>query len=1166
MAGKKKSGSQKKTGDTNFNNSNSRRKALEPEDMDDEIDLFHKQRDVVPLDLDDDVGDSSDSDDEIPVLDDKDIRDDTSDEDEDEDEDEDYEDDDEDEDVNEKGLVGQMARQLKYMREKFPGADNEMKDGEDEDEEEEEGKHAWGVKGKGNLHGGDNRDIELDSSDEEDLQEEENEVVRLQKEKANSLSAADFGLEDVSAEGPSLEEKSVGKKISGKGVSTEESDDPKNWNTLSREEQMNVVYSSAPELVGLHSELNDALEQLETRINPALDKAKERGIPIDGALRLLETNQQLLMVYCQYITFYLLLKSEGLPVHDHPVIERLVETKGLLDKMNQLGGDLPAKLEEFLKKDTSPKALDNSVKQDTGAIMECDISTKEHDPSTVSADALEVSEPHRTNVVKEVKEGRRKRKNDDEIGVESTEMLRIRAALEEKLKQKGVFSLVSPDAHSKAQKKPKLANGRLETRDDFDDDTGDLVNGNDVVTAARGLQTNLYSKKLKVISGDEDIPRRDDIGERRRKHEMRVLATAGIKGGDDGEPDNVQDESNDVAEEDGSDSTDDSSEDEEELDDVKKPVAAKSEKRKAKAAAAASTTPLVPETVDGKRGINYAIEKNRGLTRKRKKSIKNPRKKYRLKHQSAERRRKGQVVGIKKPSGPYGVIKFASHSLRLASSSKNTGRRTMAPPSKNIRTISQEAFDELVKENMDDLDMEPSEALEDAVQSLTLQGVDLSGIVKSVPGEESAVMKCVSRLNELASNSSQNDLEEIGSLFRKLIDECSIVGEGSGNAAVAVRNGGVQSVVALCSRIPIESSEQILVLAFKSLSLLLHGNSTINLFLNFLWNYWNYSNLVAHREFLIDIESTEKFRLSGGPAVVAGYLKEGSKSLEILSSGFSVVARAATSNEVVKQSFMELKVDEVIVQVLNEQKKGSVQSLYDAIRVLLTPDDNRVVASEVYGYARRFAKIGIPVALVESLHEGLASSSLVSACIALKAVAVNDEICKSIAESGGIDVILKCIDDSGEHGYSDVARTCCSLLAKLAGSDSNKTAIVEKNGMVKLIQLSSRFSDDPSVLLEVMPIFTILSLRSPDNAARAMEAGAGDLAFQAMENFPTTPQLQRNACMMIRNLAVRNAENRTLLLNQGIDKLIRRARENHGSCKDAATDALRDLGLDNYKS
>lgn len=41
---------------------------------------------------------------------------------------------------------------------------------------------------------------------------------------------------------------------------------------------------------------------------------------------------------------------------------------------------------------------------------------------------------------------------------------------------------------------------------------------------------------------------------------------------------------------------------------------------------------------------------------------------------------------------------------------------------------------------------------------------------------------------------------------------------------------------------------------------------------------------------------------------------------------------------------------------------------------------------------------------------------------------------------------------------------------------------------------------------------------------------------------------------------------RTLLLGKGIEKLIRKAKGNHRSCKDAASDALRDLGLDNYNA
>lgn len=44
---------------------------------------------------------------------------------------------------------------------------------------------------------------------------------------------------------------------------------------------------------------------------------------------------------------------------------------------------------------------------------------------------------------------------------------------------------------------------------------------------------------------------------------------------------------------------------------------------------------------------------------------------------------------------------------------------------------------------------------------------------------------------------------------------------------------------------------------------------------------------------------------------------------------------------------------------------------------------------------------------------------------------VQDEICRSVADNGGIDAILCCIDDCGEQGNKTVARTCLSLLSKV---------------------------------------------------------------------------------------------------------------------------------------
>lgn len=80
---------------------------------------------------------------------------------------------------------------------------------------------------------------------------------------------------------------------------------------------------------------------------------------------------------------------------------------------------------------------------------------------------------------------------------------------------------------------------------------------------------------------------------------------------------------------------------------------------------------------------------------------------------------------------------------------------------------------------------------------------------------------------------------------------------------------------------------------------------------------------------------------------MVGIITDGFENIDLLSSGFSVIAAAATGNEVIKESFMELKTDELILRALSVKSEGGVDSLYDAIRILLTPDDTRVLASQV---------------------------------------------------------------------------------------------------------------------------------------------------------------------------------------------------------------------------
>lgn len=616
-------------------------------DMDDEIDVFHKQRDIVPLDLDDDIAESDeDNDQHVFEIEDG------SDDDDDDDDDEEDEDEDED-DFEDAGLAAKIAKQQKSLKAKIGGAKDETQD-DDEEEDKEKKSVAWG-RGKNIYYDNDKGESSED--------EEEAEVLRLQNEKTKLYSNADHGLEDDddSEEEPTFEDKLKKGKASSKTKSVHEDDMDtgvevvmKDPSSLSKEEQMDIVYNSAPELVGLLSELNEAVDQLETKVDPILNKLKEEKNLNKPGIQYMELKKQLLLSYCQAITFHLLLKSEGHSVHDHPILARLVEIKNLLDKMKPIDENLSFEVEDYFKKNVTTTMVD-SVKISP---FESVSLVNNHKPT------IEQKEPQVES--KTVNEGKRKRENEKR-GLQSVEMLKVRAALEEKLKEKGVFNLKALKKTDGVNKNLKPLNGKLEALDDFDDDTFN-IEGNQNKSKLSQLVTQ--TKKPRVISGDDDLPKRDDIGERRRKHEVRVLASAGIQSDDD-----MQNDENTLE----ADEVDDMNEDgdtesDSESDLYKETKLKRDAKLAAKAQKYSRTAPSVamPETsVDGKRHINYEMEKNRGLTRKRNKDIKNPRKKYKLKHKKKEVARKGQVREHRKPSGPYGGegsgINTISRSIRFKS-------------------------------------------------------------------------------------------------------------------------------------------------------------------------------------------------------------------------------------------------------------------------------------------------------------------------------------------------------------------------------------------------------------------------------------------------------------------------------------------------------------------
>ncbi|XP_039845012.1 something about silencing protein 10-like isoform X5 [Panicum virgatum] len=582
---------------------------------DDEIDAFHKKRDMIPFNADD-VRESEDDEMEQPVFDLEGVSDSET----------DHSGGEENSDMDEanyeewdKGYIAKLKRAERAVKQ-LAGGDDSM----DEKEEDEKNTDVWG-RGKKAYYD----DGEQSGDDEVDYEE----AQRIQKENEKKLSMKDFGLED----GDSDEENDVTKASNHETVLKQE------FTVLSGNDKMDVLYSSAPELVSLLSELKEvheelkAIGQLTNVVTVGPGKAKGRMQP-------LEVKKACLLAYCQAITFYLLMKAEGLSVHDHPVISRLVETKNMVDKMKQVTVNLGRQKgsTDDHNMDSSPIQADKMISLDKGEGKRSIVQALDKVKQGSDISKLRKSEPSNSDRHEVNKE----KNKDEQMGLQSQEMLKVRANLEERLKKKGLYNLTrsKPEKLSKTR---TTSNRDLQTLDDFDDE---VQKNNQMIKPSKLVAAAAKSNKSKFVSGDDDLPKRDNIGERRRKHELHVLSRVGANSLED---DHELPEDGDNTEDD-HELPEDGDYSEDFYEDVKRQRTEKLSIKNEKCLITPSIQPVEEMDGDGKRKISYQIEKNRGLTRSRNKKKKNPRKNYRNKHENKLVKRKGQVRDIKKPSGPYG--------------------------------------------------------------------------------------------------------------------------------------------------------------------------------------------------------------------------------------------------------------------------------------------------------------------------------------------------------------------------------------------------------------------------------------------------------------------------------------------------------------------------------
>ncbi|XP_072238043.1 something about silencing protein 10 [Leuresthes tenuis] len=227
------------------------------------------------------------------------------------------------------------------------GTDMES-DLEEKKDEDLPNEMAWGTKKKmfynSDYVAAKGKSQEVLEAEEE---EEEEEAKNIQKRLAANLSEEDYDLN-------LFQEFAVEETEEGKSIEKQERI-VKDLKEMSRKEKMKLLKKESPELLELIQDFKAKLAELKDELQPLVQMVNDGKIPAGKGADYLKTKRQLYLNYCTNISFYLVLKAKRIPAHHHPVIERLLAYRNLINELNAVDDRLAPEFRKLLAGDERDK-------------------------------------------------------------------------------------------------------------------------------------------------------------------------------------------------------------------------------------------------------------------------------------------------------------------------------------------------------------------------------------------------------------------------------------------------------------------------------------------------------------------------------------------------------------------------------------------------------------------------------------------------------------------------------------------------------------------------------------------------------------------------------------------------------------------------------------------
>lgn len=447
-------------------------------------------------------------------------------------------------------------------------------------------------------------------------------------------------------------------------------------------------------------------------------------------------------------------------------------------------------------------------------------------------------------------------------------------------------------------------------------------------------------------------------------------------------------------------------------------------------------------------------------------------------------------------------------------------------------TIVQSTFDDIVCENIKEFEMNVSEAMEDAFQQLESQGVDLTDIVQDEKAYANAndgpiihtVVTLIEQLKGTLDDATYNNAEA-QTILDKFVAECL---EANAKNYLAGKYGAYDVLLDYLIRCKDSEELELMEKVLDSLRVLLTGQS----------------KLLKSSDTPFFLELAEVYQ----------------NQINIFILILKVISVSCITNEANRQAYVNHKIVSKLIDLMLVYKgETNVVKEICSVWCVLTVDDDATVP---FGQSHENSKLiaternGLKLILELCKDYNKDASILKDLFVTLSRLLVRTEFCQQILDLGGIPFLLSAFRENLDNAA--ICQQVMVVLKHLAGNDIVKEAIITDGAMDIIVAAMTKYGRNAYLCAAGCALLAALALRCPPNAEVIMAANGAELIVQTMKLHPDSPNVQKLACMAVRNLVARSPNNCLPFLELGIEALANKALKKYSS--DEVKSALRDLG------